>query len=79
MILLQQVKNAEQNASVTLYQYTDLVTLVIWTRLLQYTTPVALPTISLDSWTYNKSIGYCNKSGIESVKTLNKLHIHNLQ
>ena len=29
MILLQQVENAEQNASVTLYQYTDLVTLVI--------------------------------------------------
>ena len=28
MILLQQVENAEQNASVTLYQYTDLVTLV---------------------------------------------------
>ena len=69
MILLQQVENAEQNASVTLYQYTDLVTLVT-NQALQYTTPIALPdyqaaTRTRDSWTYNKSIGYYRKSGIE--------------
>ena len=38
MILLQQVENVEQNVSVTLYQYADLVTLVI-NHALQYTTP----------------------------------------
>ena len=62
MILPQQVENAEQNASATPYQYTDLVTFVT-NQALQYTTPIALPdyqaaTRTQDSGTYNKSIGY---------------------